>query len=66
VWRNGGFFGATVALTNYQEGKAAFKSTVIFTGADWPTVAEKRQRCLEHMASALNLKDLIDTTYQVP
>jgi len=66
VWQNGAFFGATVALTDYQEGKAAFKSTVIFAGADWPTVAEKRQRCLEHMASALNLKDFIDPAYQTP
>jgi len=66
VWRDSTFFGATVALTDYQEGKTAFKSTVIFTGADWSTVAEKRQRCLEHMASALNLKDIIDPTHQIP
>ena len=66
VWPDGGFFGATVALTNYQEGKADFKSTLIFTGVDWASVAEKRQRCLERMASALNLKDFIDPTYQVP
>jgi pyrrolysine biosynthesis protein PylC len=66
VWPNGGFFGASVALTDYQEGKTAFKSTLIFTGVDWTAVAEKRQRCLERMASVLNLKDVIDPTYQVP
>jgi len=66
VWPNGSFFGATIALTDYQEGKAAFKSTLIFDGVDWPTVAEKRQRCLQRMTSALNLKDLADPTCQVP
>ena len=66
VWPNGRFFGATVALTDYQEGKAIFKCTLIFSGSDWPTVTKKRQRCLERMASALNLKDFVDSTYQVP
>ena len=66
VWPDGEFFGATVALTDYEEGKAAFKSTLVFTGADWATVAEKRQRCLERITSALKLKDFIDPTYQLP
>jgi pyrrolysine biosynthesis protein PylC len=66
LWPNGEFFGATVALTNYQEGKSAFKSTLIFTGVDWASVAEKRQRCLERITSALSLKDFIDPTYQMP
>jgi 3-methylornithine--L-lysine ligase len=66
LWPNGEFFGATVALTNYQEGKADFKSTLIFTGVDWATVTEKRQRCLERIVSVLNLKDFIDPTYQLP
>ena len=66
VWPGDEFFGATVALTNYQEGKTTFNSTLIFTGVDWASVAEKRQRCLERIASALSLKDIIDPTYQMP
>lgn len=65
LWPDGGFFGASAALTDYQQGKADFKSTLIFAGADWPTVTEKRQRCLEHMTSALKLKDLVDPAYRM-
>lgn len=63
VWPNGSFFGATVALTDYQKDKKSFKGTLIFTGADWSIVLEKRKQCLEHMALALGLKDILDPTY---
>jgi len=66
VWPNGSFFGATVALTDYQKGNESFKSTLIFTGANWSVVLGKRQKCLERMASALALKDILDPVCQVP
>jgi pyrrolysine biosynthesis protein PylC len=65
VWPNGKFFGATVALTDYQIGKKSFKGTLIFEGVNWSEVLEKRRNCLEHMVSALGLKDISDPTFQV-
>jgi pyrrolysine biosynthesis protein PylC len=63
VWRNGDFFGATLALTDYREGKRAFKATLVFSGKDWSAVAEERQKCQDHLASALGLKEFLDPTY---
>lgn len=66
VWPSGSFFGATLALTDYQVGKKFFKSTLIFTGADWSSVFERRQKCLDRMAQTLGLKDILDPTFQAP
>lgn len=60
VLRNGSFFGASVALTDYREGKESFKGTLVFTGVNWPNALERRQECLERMASALALKKILD------
>lgn len=65
VWSNGTFFGANVALTDYKKGKESFKGTLIFNGGSWSEVLEKRQNCLEHMASALRLKDISDPTFEM-
>lgn len=65
VWPSGKFFGASVALTDYQNGKKSFKGTLIFEGVNWSEVLEKRQDCLEHMVSALGLEDISDPTFQV-
>lgn len=66
VWPNGSFFGATVALTDYQEGKKSFKATLIFADANWPAVFEMRQECLERMASSMSLKGIVDPVYRTP
>ncbi len=60
VWRNSSFFGASVALTDYREDKESFKGTLVFAGISWPNVLERRQECLERMASALALKKILD------
>lgn len=57
VWDNGGFFGASVALTDYQEKKKAFKATLIFSGATWSDVLERRRNCIESMVSACSLEN---------
>jgi pyrrolysine biosynthesis protein PylC len=65
VWPNGKFFGATAALTDYKKGKESFKGTLIFKGANWSQVSEKRRKCLERIASTLGLKDISDPTFHI-
>lgn len=61
VWPNGRFFGATTALTDYFEGKDSFKGTLIFSAPDWFNVFENRQKCLDRMVSALELKNFYNS-----
>jgi len=63
VLRNGSFFGASVALTDYREDKESFKGTLVFSGVSWSDVLKRRQECLDRMASAFALKKIVDPEF---
>jgi 3-methylornithine--L-lysine ligase len=66
VWPDGRFFGATAALTDYQELRESFKATLIFAGDNWTEVIQKRQKCLDRMAESLALNEILDLGFSLP